>query len=200
LITYFIIGINVVLSLYCFSKQEVLDKLLFSPYQIKEDKSQYFRFISHAFIHKDAGHLIINMLTLYFFGTELEHIFSSTEYIVFYLLAILFSSLPSYQSNKDNPNYRAVGASGAVCAVMFALVLYSPWSVVYINFFIPIYFILFAVGYLIYSNYKIKNSNDQIGHEAHMWGSIFGIAFTLITHPISMSIFMEQIKEAPFLK
>ncbi len=189
-----------VLSLYCFSKHEVLDKLLFSPYQINEDKSQYFRFISHAFIHNDAGHLIINMLTLYFFGTELEHIFSSTEYIVFYLLAILFSSLPSYQSNKDNPNYRAVGASGAVCAVMFALVLYSPWSVVYINFFIPIYFILFTVGYLIYSNYKIKNSNDNIGHEAHMWGSIFGIAFTLITHPISMSIFLEQIKEAPFLK
>ncbi|MFY8109407.1 MAG: rhomboid family intramembrane serine protease, partial [Bacteroidia bacterium] len=89
MITYIIIGINVILSLYCFANHEVLEKLLFSPYQIKEDKSQYFRFISHAFVHKDAGHLILNMLTLYFFGREVEHMFSSTEYVVFYLLAIL---------------------------------------------------------------------------------------------------------------
>jgi membrane associated rhomboid family serine protease len=165
-----------------------------------KDKTQMYRFVSHAFIHGDAGHLIFNMLTLFFFGREVENgILSPVEYIVFYLLAILFASLPSYQQNKDNPNYSAVGASGAISAVMFVLVLFSPWSVIYIKFIIPVYFILFAVGYLGYSYYQSKNSTGNVAHDVHLWGALFGVAYMFIFHPSSLRTFLDQISNAPFL-
>jgi membrane associated rhomboid family serine protease len=190
----------VVLSLYCLSNRDAFDKLCLVPEKINNDPSQRYRLISHAFIHADLGHLLFNMLTLYFFGTELEGgILSEGEYVIFYLVAILLSSLPSYQQHKHNPDYVAVGASGAVSAVMFALVLFSPWSVIYIKFIIPIYFILFAVGYLGYSYYQSKNNQSNIAHDVHMWGALFGLAYMLIVHPSSLRTFLDQMSNAPFL-
>lgn len=200
MITFGIIGLSVILSLFCFSNKEGFDKLSFVPEKMAKDNSQMYRFVSHAFIHADAGHLLFNMLTLYFFGRELEDgILSPMEYIIFYLLAIVFSSLPSYQENKNNSGYSAVGASGAVSAIMFALVLFSPWSVIYIKFIIPVYFILFACGYLAYSYYQSKQKIDRVAHDVHFWGALFGISYILISHPSSLRIFLNQITNAPFL-
>lgn len=200
MITYAIIGLNVALSLFCLSNKEAFDRLSLIPAKIKSDPGQRYRLISHAFIHADLGHLFFNMLTLFFFGTELERtVFSETEYVIFYLLAILFSSLPSYQEHKNNPDYVAVGASGAVSAVMFALVLLSPWSVIYIKFIIPVYFILFAAGYLVYSYYQSKRGEGNIAHDVHMWGALFGLAYMLIVHPDSLRTFLDKLEAAPFL-
>jgi membrane associated rhomboid family serine protease len=141
------------------------------------------------------------MLTLFFFGSEVEKgILSPAEFIVFYLMAILFSSLPSYQKNKANPQYIAVGASGAVSAIMFVMVLFQPWSVIYLKFIIPIYFILFAFGYLAYSYYQGKKGNSNIGHDAHLYGALFGLAYMLVVHPGSLRLFLDRIVEVPFLK
>lgn len=200
MITIGIITLNVILSLFCFSNKGAFDKLSFVPQQMAKDSTQSYRFLSHAFIHADVGHLLFNMLTLYFFGSELENgVLSPLEYILFYLASIVFSSLPSYQKNRDNPDYTAVGASGAVSAVMFSLVLFSPWSVIYLKFVIPIYFVLFACGYLAYSYYQSKNSQDNIAHDVHLWGALFGIAYMLIVHPASLRIFLDQITNPPFL-
>lgn len=200
MITLGIIGLSIVLSLFCFSNKEGFDKLTLVPEKMARDNRQMYRFISHAFIHGDAAHLIFNVLTLYFFGREVENgILSPVEYIVFYLLAIVFASLPSYQQNKNNPNYRAVGASGAISAVMFVLVLFSPWSVIYIKFIIPVYFIIFACGYLAYSYYQSKNSDSNIAHDVHLWGGLFGIAYMFIFHPYSLRTFLDQIINAPFM-
>lgn len=159
-----------------------------------------YRLVSHAFIHADIGHLIFNMLTLFFFGREVENrILSSTELMIFYLLAILSSALPAYQKNKINAHYKAVRASGAVSAVMFVLVLFQPWSVIYIKFIIPIYFILFAVGYIMYSYYQSLRSNDNIAHDVHLWGAMFAIAYMFLIHPSSLSTFLNAIVNAPFL-
>lgn len=200
MVTFIIIGLNVVVSLLCFSNKELFDKFLFSPYRIQRNPDERFRFLSHGFVHADIGHLAFNMITLYFFGREVEQsIMSSTEYILFYLTAIVFSSLPSYRKNVDNEDYKGVGASGAVSAVMFVLVLYSPWSIIYLKFFIPLYFIMFAAGYLAYSTYQSKFGKDNIAHDVHLWGALYGLAFTLIFHPESLRIFLDQIQEVPFL-
>ena len=164
------------------------------------NKDEYFRFVSVGFVHGDIGHLLFNMLTLYFFGRELEaHIFSETQFILFYISAIMLSCADEYVKQKNNPGYRACGASGGVSAVIFAMVLYEPWGVVYLKFIIPIYFILFAAGYLGYSYYMSKKNVDNIGHGIHLWGALYGIAFTLLCKPESLSIFMDTIRKPPFL-
>ena len=200
MITLGIIALTVVLSLFCFSNRESFDRLTLAPYEMQQDKSQLYRLVSHAFIHADAGHLLFNMITLFFFGSEVEKgILSPAEFVVFYLMAILFSSLPSYEKNKNNPQYAAVGASGAVSAIMFVMVLFQPWSVIYLKFIIPIYFILFAFGYLGYSYYQSKKGDSNIGHDAHLYGALFGLAYMLVIHPGSLRTFLDRIVEAPFL-
>ncbi len=200
MITLGIIAVTVILSVYCFSNNQGFDKLSLLPQKMQQESSQKYRLISHAFIHADIGHLFFNMLTLFFFGREVENrILSPAEFIVFYIMAIVFSCLPTYQQHKENPGYSAVGASGAVSAVMFVLVLFQPWSVIYLKFIIPIYFILFAVGYLGYSYYQSKKNEGNIAHDVHLWGALFGIAYMFIVHPSSFRTFLNQIAHAPFL-
>jgi membrane associated rhomboid family serine protease len=200
-ISYITIGITALISFLCFTNHELFNKLSFIPSIMKGKAAEYYRFLSHMFIHADLGHLAFNMITLFFFGPEVERVFqSNTEFIIFYLSAGILASLPSFQKQKNNPSYVGIGASGAISALMFVLVLYAPWSVIYIKFIIPVYYILFAVGYLIYCTYQMKHAKDNIAHDIHLWGALFGIAYMLVFHPSCISIFLEKIQEAPFLK
>lgn len=196
-----IIALTAIVSFYAFNKQDVFDKLCLYPYGMHQKRGDYFRLISVGFVHADIGHLLFNMLTLYFFGTQLEnYVFSEMQYILFYTSALAISCLDDYVKQKENSGYRACGASGAVSAVVFALVLFEPWGVVYLKFVIPVYFILYAFGYLLYSYYMSKQSSDRIAHGVHMWGALYGIAFTLLVKPESLRIFLELIQTPPFLK
>jgi membrane associated rhomboid family serine protease len=185
-------------SFYCFQNPMFIEKYSFKPYRIHR-YGEYYRFITHGFVHADFSHLIFNMLTLYFVKDATETIFSPF-FIVFYFLALIASSLPDYFMNKNNPYYDAIGASGAVAASLFALVLFDPWGMVYIYFIIPVYFILLAVFYLGYSYYMGKQGRDHIGHYAHLSGAIFGIIATILYRPESIQIFIQSLLQPPFLR
>ena len=197
-LTWLIIGFTCLLSITAFQNAEVYGKLLFSPYLIHRQKGEWFRFLSVGFVHVDAGHLLGNMLTLFFFGRGIEQIFSPAQFIIFYVSALALSCAPSFNKHKENPEYSAAGASGAVSAIVFATVLYGPWDIIYLKFFIPLPFILYAVGYLFYSGYMAKKGSDNTGHDAHLWGALYGVAFTLITHPDSFSRFISEIGHPHF--
>jgi membrane associated rhomboid family serine protease len=199
-LTIGIIVVTCIVSFAAFRSQAVFDKLCLHPYMMERNKGEQFRFISVGFIHADVGHLLFNMLTLYFFGSQLEkYIFTESQFVLFYLSAIALSCAADYANHKEDADYRACGASGGVSAMLFALVLFQPWGVVYIKFIIPIYFILFAVGYLVYSYYMAKKNAGRIAHNIHLWGALYGLAFTLICKPESLSIFLALIKKPPFL-
>lgn len=201
MITIGIIVITVIISLVGFNNQDLFEKFCLYPYEIHRDRKAYFRLVSCGFIHADAGHLIFNMLTLWFFGSVLEQsVFSELQFILFYFSALVCSALPEQQKQKDNPAYRACGASGAISAVLFSLVLFRPWGVVYIKFILPVYFILFALFYLGYSWYKSRRQDDNIGHGVHFWGALYGIAFTLLVKPESLNLFLASVGHPPFLK
>ncbi len=200
MITIGIIIVTCITSLLCFNNEEAFNKLCLHPYVMYRRKGELFRFVTVGFVHADLGHLLFNMLTLWFFGKTMEgSVFSEVQYLFFYISALALSSVNDYVDQKNNPNYRSCGASGAVSAVLFSLVLYEPWGVVYLKFIIPIYFVLFAVFYIGYSYYMSKKGNDNIGHGAHLWGALYGIAYTLILKPESLSIFLDSIKRPPFL-
>ena len=183
-VTFSLIAINVIISLIGFSNADFLDKAMLWPYRVKRE-NQYYRFISSGFIHADFIHLLFNMFSFYYFGTEIEQYFSqyglggNISYLLLYFLAIIVADIPSYIKNQDNPGYKSLGASGAVSAVIFACILFDPWGTILI-YFIPMPFIVFAFVYLGYCIYMSKKNIGHINHDAHLWGSVFGLVFTAV--------------------
>ncbi len=199
--TIAIIAITAIVSFICFNNKELFHKLAFIPSLIRRDfGANAYRFISHAFVHGDIAHLGFNMVTLYFFGPNLEQVLSSVwEYLFFYLSAVVVSSAFSYVRQKDNPAYLSIGASGAVSAVLMSLVLYAPWATIYISFFLPIYYVLYAVFFIIYSRYMDKRGTDNIAHDVHLVGAVYGLLYMAILHPSALTFFWQEIMNPPFL-
>ncbi len=195
--TIIIIIITALLSITAFYKQGEMEKMLFWPAVIYE-KKQYYRFITGGFIHADWMHLAFNMITLYYFGRIAEQVFQMNlgkgYYIALYLLAMIAADLPTYFKNKENYQYRALGASGAVSGVLFSSILYAPWSKIYI-FFIPIGIPAFIFGalFLIFCAYMSKRGQGNVNHNAHLWGAIFGIIYTIIVLPEIVPHFINSL-------
>ncbi len=193
-----IIVITGLISYMAFQNPEIKLKYMFNAYKIHHRK-EWVRIVSHGFLHANWEHLIVNMLTLYFFGRKLEQIFIMIHgrstgillFVIIYFGGIIVSSLMSLQKHKDNEWYNALGASGAVAAVLFASIFYDPMGKIYLMFAIPIPGFLFGIAYLGYSYYMSKNSNDNIGHDAHFSGAIFGILFALVIDPNMFAAFSQ---------
>jgi membrane associated rhomboid family serine protease len=201
-ITNIIIAITSIISLIAFNNPDLKFKFMFYPYQIKRN-NEHQRFLSHAFIHGDYIHLFFNMFTLYSFGNLLESSFlpyafegkSAIIYILLYTLAIYASSIYDYVKHKDNSGYMSLGASGATSAVLFACILFIPFQGGISLFFLPISIppIIFGVLYLVYTAYAAKKGNDNIGHDAHFFGAIFGFLFLIVLKPTLFLEFVDKI-------
>jgi membrane associated rhomboid family serine protease len=176
--TFLIIAITFLISYLAWQpKSNLWDKLIFHPYSMHRNKATLGKFIGAGFLHADWQHLIFNMLSLFFFGSRVENTIGTPLFILLYLLAFVASGLPDYLKHKNNYNYSAVGASGAVSAVVFAAILIDPWMKIYLKFLIPIPAILYGISYIAYSIYMDKQQQDNIGHGAHLWGAVFGFLF-----------------------
>jgi len=163
-------------------------------------KQDYLRIISHAFLHADWGHLFFNMLTLWFFGEMVENyfiqLFSAGKflYILLYLSGIIVSAIPTILRYKNNQYYNSIGASGAVSAVLFAGILFNPHMSIFIMFIpIPIPAFLFGIAYLAYSQYMSRHSRDNINHDAHFYGAVFGFTFPIVFKPVLIILFFQQL-------
>ncbi len=193
-----LIAAIVIISVTAFSQPHIMQKYQFNAFQIVRRK-EYIRLISHGFLHSGWAHLLVNMFVLFSFGKAviyyLDREFPGRGLIMFFILffaALIFSSLYSLVKHKDNPYYNAIGASGAVSAVVFTSIFFSPYSMLYIFFAIPIPGIVFGIGYLIYSRVMAHKGMDNIGHDAHFWGAVFGFIFPILYKP---SLFMEFIHQ-----
>lgn len=195
---FLIIIVTCVLSFTGFSNSSFFEKYQFNPYKISRN-NEFIRWISGGFLHADQMHLFFNMLTLYFTADFLETMFKPWEIIVFYVVAIAVASIPDFIKNKNNPYYAAIGASGAVSAALFSLLLFNPWGIVYVFMIIPLPFILFSILYLYYSYYMSKKNYDNIGHLAHLTGAIFGIIVVAIKFPGSIPNFFVSLLNPPLL-
>ncbi len=198
--TLALVIITALVSFAAFQNRELMAKLMFNAYLVKHS-NQWYRVVSHAFVHSGWMHLAINMWVLWLFGGIVESSFADYRgsagmfiYGALYLGGILFATLPSYGRHQDNFNYNAVGASGAVAAVLFSAIYFNPTMNLFLMFIpIPIPAIIFGVGYLILEWYQDKKSNDNIAHDAHFWGAAFGFVFSVLMVPSRFMLFVEEI-------
>ena len=197
--TLLIIIITTLFSIAAFSKTELIYRYNFNPYQVVHRK-QWYRVFSHALLHANWEHLIINMIVLFSFGNALQRYFYIyfgdnliTLFLLIYVGGIIISSVFTLLKEKDNFNYNAVGASGAVSAVLFACIFFDPMNLIYFFGVIPIPGILFGILYLGYSYYMGKKSNDNIGHDAHFWGAVYGFILPIMLKPSLISNFIDKL-------
>ena len=199
-VTFFLIGITCLVSWMAFNNRKLMDRLILWPPAIDKHR-QYDRLVTYGFIHGDFMHLLFNMVTLFFFGQQIEQLMTRVmgiwAYPVFYVSALVVSILPTYLKNQKNPNYLSLGASGAVSAVLFAFVLLAPWSTIGVMF-IPMPAIVFAVLYVGYSIWMDRRGGDRINHSAHLAGAAYGVLFMVIMEPRVLGIFLQQLGNPTF--
>ena len=194
--TIIIILITSVFSVIAFNQHSLIYKYQFNPYQIIK-RRQYPRLILHAFLHANWTHLIVNMLVLYSFGSVLERYFQQyfgsmwiPYYLILYFGAILVSPMYSLFKHRNDYLYNAVGASGAVSAVVFAATFFEPWNKIFFYAMIPMPGFIFAILYLLYSWFMSRRKTDNIAHDTHFFGALFGLLLPILLNP---NLFVEFI-------
>lgn len=199
-ITLIIVAITAVVSFGALNNRELFSKLLFQPF-VMHDRDAWYRFLTHGFIHGSIMHLAVNMYVLWMFGTAVEEAYaistgmsSTIPYLVLYIGGIILSSLPGYFKHRHDPEYRAVGASGATSAVVFSFILLHPETKLMLIFLpIPLAAWIFGGLYLAYEWYMSKRGGDGIAHDAHYFGALYGIAFTAIIIPGAVGHFINAV-------
>jgi len=179
---YVLIGANVIVSFIGFRNPNFMIKNMFHVGAIRQGK-QYYRIITSAFLHGNTLHLFFNMFSLYSFGSVLEYYFGSLVFLIFYFLGLVGSEIYSLYVHKNTPNYTAVGASGAVTAIIFTMIAFFPTAPMSIYFIPNIPAWLFGIVYTLASIYGIKDGSGRIGHSAHLGGGICGILLAICFEP-----------------
>jgi membrane associated rhomboid family serine protease len=187
--TYLIIAFTIFVSYQGFKSDDFFRRYMFNAFLIYQNKD-YKRLITHGFLHADWTHLIFNMFTLFFFGDYVEDTFialygriGSVIYLLFYLSAIPLASLISLIKYRNMHYYNSVGASGAVSAILFAAILFFPdMRIMMLLLPIPIPGYIFAIVFLAYSHYMSKQNHDNVNHDAHFVGSVYGLIFPILLH------------------
>jgi membrane associated rhomboid family serine protease len=190
-VTLSILIANVAFSLFAFSDQSALFRFDFHVKSILQGR-EWHRLLSSGFLHVGVSHLLVNMLTLYFCGPALEKTFGMhaelnnggpLPYIILYLGSLLGGNGLGLLIHRDQPNYRAVGASGAISGLIFAIAVISPQTVVQVFFILPMPLWLFAILYVAISLFGMRSSLGNIGHSAHLGGAIVGMFITMAFFP-----------------
>jgi membrane associated rhomboid family serine protease len=195
-----LLAVTLIVSVLCFQRQDLLGRLMFNPVRIHQ-RNEWYRVVTSGFIHADWMHLLVNMFVLYSFGGVVEAYYNQVfgasggnYFLLLYFGGIVFSILPSYRKHKEDPGYNALGASGAISAVVFAFILFNPLDSIYLYGVIRIPGILFGILYLAYCYWAAKKGGDHINHDAHFWGAVYGVLFTLVMKPALMTHFMNQLQ------
>jgi membrane associated rhomboid family serine protease len=181
-----LILIAIIVANALFSYKGFNDHSFFRKYEFHMGSvrsGEQIRVLSSGFLHADIAHLAFNMITLYFFAPVVIAYMGEFLFVIVYFGSLIFGSLLTIMFHKDDYNYRAVGASGAVTGILYSAILLRPDMMLGLFFIIPIPAYLFGILYLLYSIYGMKAKNDNIGHTAHFGGAIGGYLITLITNP-----------------
>jgi membrane associated rhomboid family serine protease len=172
---------------------QLVERSLFRPHWFFR-RRQYDTIYMSSFVHADLGHLLLNMITFYFFAFALEAQIGTVKFLALYFVGILVSHGYTYLRHENEPEYASLGASGAIAAVLLAYVVYFPTAtLMMLPLPVPIPAPLFAAGYIAYSFWAGRRRTGRINHDAHLAGALAGLAFVAVTEPAALSRLIEMI-------
>jgi len=178
-----LIALTCLVSWLGFRSEALEHKYIFHPQAILAWK-EYYRLVSSAFLHAGWSHLLWNMLSLYLFGTVVEFVLGPAQFLLIYFSSVIGGNLLSLYVHRHH-EYRAYGASGGVCGIIFAHLLLFPGAGIS-QFLLPIQIPgwLYAILFIGVSFVGMKSNNrGNIGHDAHLGGAIIGFLVTAALHP-----------------
>jgi membrane associated rhomboid family serine protease len=189
----FIFAITLASSIWAFYNDNIYANMILHPYSVARGKRVY-TLLTSGLIHADIMHLFFNMLSYFFFAFQLEPVIGHWQFGVLYVVSLVLSDLPTVYKHRNDDWYHSLGASGAVSAVIFSFIMYSPLAgMSLIMLPIPIPSVLFGALYLIYCNYSARHQRDNINHDAHFFGALSGMLITIILDPHVVHDFIAQI-------
>lgn len=196
MLTYIIIAATVAISMACFSNRQLFDKLSLKPARVVHS-GEWFRVITHGFVHADWTHLLVNMFTFWSFGQYIESAFQylgfgSWAFLLLYFGGMVAASIYDVVRYRNASWYTSIGASGAVSAVLFSAIFLNPWDKILFFAVIPIPGILFGVLYLAYCQYMARRGGDNINHNAHFYGALYGLIFPIFLEPRLFQAFLSH--------
>jgi len=187
--------ITIIVSLIAFYNDWVYENFILHPYYVYQGKRLH-TLITSGFIHLDLMHLFFNMFTFFYFAGPIEIQLGHVGFALLYILSLVLSDLPSVVKHKDNFNYRSLGASGAISAVIFSFILFDPFAgmgILFIPVSIPA--VVFGILYLVYCSYASRRQWGNINHDAHFFGALAGLMITAVLQPHVLSYFVHTISE-----
>lgn len=216
-----ILAVTLATSLAAFQNQFLKEKFVLRPYAFVHRK-QYWTVITSGLIHGDYRHLLFNVIAFYFFAFDLEkwfvlqesfkisagevhygqtvaEIIGHAKFFFVYFFSMVIADLTTIVKYKDIPSYASLGASGAISGVVMAAVIITPamGNEIMIWGIIPGW--AFGVIYILGSYFQARYSNDNVGHEAHLWGAIAGIVMMPVFYPKASWQFVQSVADVlPF--
>jgi len=192
----FIFAITIASSLWAFYNDTLYANMILHPYSVSR-RQRVYTVITSGMIHNDYMHLFFNMLSYSFFAFDLEKVLGHWQFGVLYVLSLILSDLPTVYKHRNDDWYHSLGASGAVSAVIFSAILYNPVTPMGLMIIpqLQLPSVVFGVLYLIYCNYASKRAQDNVNHDAHMFGALSGLLITIALDPHVVHSFITQISE-----
>jgi membrane associated rhomboid family serine protease len=183
IVTSALLALNLLITYQGFKNRVFFNRYAFEvdPILMRRD---YIRLVSSGFLHVNWMHIFFNMYALYAFGAYLEDYLGPFDFFMLYAGSLVGGSLLSLYIHRHHGDYRAVGASGAVCGVVFASIAMMPG--IKLGFYLMPPVIpgwLFGLLYVLYTIYGIKSKKDNIGHEAHLGGGLSGLLLFILMKP-----------------
>ena len=193
-VTLSLIVANVLVSLLGFQNRTFFEDNVFWVEPIRQG-NQWHRFFTSAFLHVNGTHLFINMYVLWEFGRVLEYNIGAGNLVAIYIASLIAGNAWEYVDNRDTPDYRAVGASGATSGIVLSFSVLAPFATLGVLFVIPMCAIVAAALFIGVSFILSKNENRMIAHGAHLGGALAGAAMTFFLVPGSLTSLMQQVAE-----
>lgn len=177
-----VIALTCYLSYRGFQDPAFLSRHVFAADRVLAHR-EHHRLLMSGFLHAGWVHLLVNMFTLYMFGSDIERAFGGTAFLAIYFSSIVGGGILSLFLHRHQ-SYRALGASGGVCGILFASIFLLPGGRIGL-FPLPIYIPawLFAILFLLATVYGLRGHIGNIGHDAHLGGALIGLLVTTFLFP-----------------
>ena len=197
--TYALMIIIGLVTYFAWKNPEWHRKLMLNPYATYHYK-EYYRLLTSGFVHNNSMHLFLNLFTLFFFGKAIEDIFlylyGTSGYLLFagfFLTAIIVSDIPTFLKYKNDPHYNSLGASGGVSAFVLSFILFDPLQELCLYALLCLPGFILGALFIVYSIVQGKRGTDNINHDAHLFGALYGALFTVVLKPQVIAHFIREL-------